>query len=176
MKNIFNRLFYFSFIFLLYLFFNSCIGEDIVEDFVEPQLRIENTICQLQIDEIHNYTATYLNSIGLPEEAEIVWSSSDESILSVDSQGTVTALAVGSAIITAAANSISATNEVEGVSEATGDCGEGGANAIKTGTIVTTSSYVLEGSFTLSEIDENSLSLEIGDDYRASADQAKFRF
>jgi len=143
----------------------ACIGEDIIDDFVEPSLRIDNPIEGLQVNTSHSYTATYFNTIGQPEPSNILWSSSDESIIIIDQNGLATAIGEGEATIMATANSVSDSDIIMAVAEEVEEM----QAAEKNGTIVTTSSYVLEGTFTLSENENGGLDLDIANDYRASS-------
>ncbi|WP_437395947.1 Ig-like domain-containing protein [Flagellimonas lutimaris] len=146
----------------------GCIGEDYIDDFVEPTIRINNPITGLQISAMHSYMATYLNNIGQPEDANIMWSSSNESIVTINEQGLATAVAEGEVTIrvsvTVDGNSITdedtitiSSNEMENNEESN-----------KSGTITSTSGYALEGSFTL-EASGNNLILSIDDDYSATS-------
>ena len=102
------------------LLFAGCIGEDVVEDFVDPELRIRNPVASLNSNEDYQYEARYLNNIGLPETADIVWSSSDDSVISINKDtGQVTANSAGEATITAtfAADGLSATTTLRVIGE-----------------------------------------------------------
>jgi hypothetical protein len=146
----------------------GCIGEDYVDDFVEPTLRITNPISNLQTSAMHSYKATYLNSIGQPEDVPITWVSSNASIVTINELGIATAVAEGEATITASAlidgNSIVAKNVIRISTIAM----ESGEESSKSGTIATTSGYSLEGSFTL-EANGTDLILSISSDYVASS-------
>ncbi len=150
---------------LLYI---GCIGEDYIDDFVEPTLRITNPISSLQTSAMHSYTATYLNNIGQPEDAQITWTSSNASIVTINEQGVATAVAEGEATITASVlidgNAIIA----EDVIRISPMVMEGSEESGKSGTITTTSGYALEGSFTL-EVNGNDLILSIDNNYMASS-------
>ena len=154
---------------LLALFLTlGCIGKDYIDDFVEPSVRINNPITGLQTSASHSFMATFFNNIGQPEEATILWSSSDESVLAVNEQGVATAVAEGEATISAAVsidgNTIVDRNVVEVSPNETGSNEE----SSKSGTIVTTSGYELKGSFTI-ETSSNDLLLFIDNDYKASS-------
>ena len=86
---------------VLLLFFYGCIGEDIIDDFVEPQVRILNPTEQIEISQQHTYEAKYFNNIGLEEDIQIRWESSDEAIDSINANGTATGITGGTATITA---------------------------------------------------------------------------
>ncbi len=128
-------------------------------------MSINNPIDELTVGDTHQYTATYTNNIGQNENVTITWSSSDDTIASIDEQGLVTAKNAGEVTIKA-----SYTN---GSGQEISDMDTFNVQAVqittKSGTIRTTSSYILTGTFTLSEIEgTNNLELKINDDYRAS--------
>ena len=146
----------------------GCIGEDYVDDFVEPSIRINNPITGLQTSAMHSYMATYLNNIGQPEDASIMWSSSNESIVTINEQGVATALAEGEATITASIEidgSIAVDQDIIVIAPTEMENNE---ETGKAGVITTTSGYALEGSFTL-EVNGNDLILSINSDYVASS-------
>lgn len=145
----------------------SCIGEDVIDDFVEAQIRIDNPISEIQVNTQYTYEATYFNNIGLPENIQIQWESSDDNVISIDENGTATAISAGTATISASVesehglikddDSLTVTKE-EIITE---------SEDSKQGTIITTSSYRLEGSFTITTVDDDLL-LHIAEDYVAS--------
>lgn len=146
--------------------FYSCIGDDIINDRVDPVLKIINPIDTIAYDSSYQFELMYLNNIGREEQVNTVsWTSSDPAIISIDNQGLASGLTTGAAILKAEIT-------VEGVKvsdEIIVNVGEETivASSERTGTIVTTSSYVLEGSFSLSEV-EGKLILAIEEDYKAS--------
>lgn len=95
------------YVILFVLAIQSCIGTDIVDDFVEAKVSIDNPITSLKKDNTYQFEATYLNNIGIPEPAIFQWNSSDESIVQIDNEGLAEAVGKGKAIITATANGIS---------------------------------------------------------------------
>ena len=152
--------------FYLFLLLSACIGEDLVDDRVPAEIRITNPILSLEIEQTHQYQAKYFDFVGREiSEKPLVWESSDPAVASVSHQGLVTAVDEGSAIITVTSeddlgNVISATDKLE-VSDNTQT-----ENMIITGTLQTTSSYLLRGSFRL-EKTEASFTLYLEDDYQA---------
>jgi len=162
-----NQLFIFlSFIVLM----SSCIGDDIVLDTIAERISIENRIDSLQIDSSYQFSARFFNNIGEPVVADVNWSSSDESIISITAQGLATGLALGCAVITSQVvltdNSVVEDQVTVVVSE--NETVVVAPPSERSGTIRTTSTYALEGSFTLRE-DNGQLLLEFSDDYRASS-------
>ncbi len=83
------------------LFFFGCIGEDVIDDFVEPQVRILNPTAQIEINKQHTYEAKFFNNIGLEEDIQIQWESSNTDIVSINTSGTATGVTGGSATISA---------------------------------------------------------------------------
>lgn len=150
------------------LLFSGCIGDDIVFDTVPEAVRILNPVDSIMVGSTRQFEARYTNNIGEAEEQPVIWASSDAGVLAVDNAGRATGLAAGKATLTAEVlpdgkAPVSDAIEVV-VSE---DEVVGGPSAERSGTIRTTSSYLLEGSFTLRE-DGNDIVLEFAGDYRAS--------
>ena len=155
---------------LLLLLLNGCVGDDILEDRVDPVIRITNPIDTIELNTSYQYEADFFNNVGRLTTTDITWTSSDESIISIDGDGIATALQVGNAIISA---------------ETTAESGEfvrdekvlavGNSTVVtpptleRTGTVATTTFYVLEGDFTLTEEDNGELTLSFADNYVASA-------
>jgi len=159
--------FWFVSIFILQ---TSCIGEDVITDFIEPQLRILNPISSLPVSETHQFNAAYFNNIGIEEETTVTWSSSNETIATINSSGLLAAISEGVSTISASIQD----NDIflEEIFSVT--ISESGTTVIidpiiKSGTIVTTSSYLLTGTFTIEE-QENSdnLLLSVNSDYQAT--------
>ncbi len=147
--------------------FSSCIKDDIIQDFVEPTIRILSVPDTIELNTTYQFEFMYLNNIGVQENVGAVWSSSDPAIIEIDnSSGLATAIAVGSASISVEYQN----GEVQVMETLNVNVGNSTVVQIqeKSGTIQTTSSYVLEGSFTLVE-DGDNLILEFADDYKASA-------
>ena len=146
----------------------GCIGDDIIFDTVDETVRITNPIDSLLLGDTYTFEARFFNNIGQVESRPVIWSSSDPTIVSVDDEGTVTGLELGEAIITATVDlddSESVTDQLPVVvnTESTN------SNITeRLGTLRTTSSYVLEGTFLLTET-SSGLLLDLADDYRASS-------
>lgn len=137
-----------------------------MDDQVPTEIRITNPILSLEIEQTHQYQAKYFDFVGREiSEKPLVWESSDPAVASVSHQGLVTAIGEGSAVITVTSeddlgNVISATDKLE-VSDNTQT-----EKMIISGTLQTTSSYLLRGSFRL-EKTEASFTLYLEDDYQA---------
>lgn len=153
---------------IIVFIFSSCIGEDYVDDFVEPTIRINNPITGIQISGSHTYSATYLNNIGQPEHAEVIWSTSDPSIVTINDQGVAMAIAEGEATISVSVVIEGNTLTAEDTIRISVDPVENNMESNGDGTIATTSAYTLEGTFTL-RADRGNLILSFNADYKASS-------
>lgn len=158
------------FLMSLFILFTSCIGEDIINDFVEPELRIINPISSLPVPETYQFNATYFNTIGIEEETTIRWNSSNTSSATINTSGLLTAVAEGTTTISASVQN----NDVSLIESFTVTISEDGTviieePVIKSGTIVTTSSYLLTGTFTIEAQDNsNDLLISVNSDYEAT--------
>jgi len=144
----------------------GCIGDDIIDDMVDPVIRIMNPIDSIELNTTYQFEATYFDNVGKEATNQITWSSADENIISITSDGLATANEIGNVILTAEANT---------------DAGDliniermiiVGNNTVvistdRTGSLQTTSSYTLKGDFTLKE-DNGNLQLIFEDNYQAS--------
>ena len=84
----------------------GCIGVDIVDDEpVEPILNISPPGGALNIGENLQFSASYTNEFGQPAEVPVTWTSSQETVLSIDSDGLATALSTGQTMVTASSGS-----------------------------------------------------------------------
>ena len=155
-----------SFSLLLALLLSSCIGDDIIDDLVEPRLTIDNPLDTLGVGASYQYTTTYLNNVGQAETIETSWITSNPLIVSIDSNGLATAHDTGAAVITVIGENgegltLSAENQLVAGAETVV------AQTQRRGLVSTTSSYELSGEFTLA-MEGNDLKLEFFDDYVAS--------
>ncbi len=152
-------------IFTLLLY--SCIGEYVINDLVDPMVRIDNPISALQVSSTHQYTATYFNNIGVAEALNVTWLSSDVEVVQISPNGLATALMEGNAIITAQVTSESgilfSQNSIVVTTEETSP-----NSLVKSGIIITTSSYELRGSFTIEQMN-NLIQIIVNEDYVASS-------
>ena len=150
---------------------SSCIGDDIIMDTVEERFELLNSIDSLQINDEFQINARFLNNIGVQENRTITWSSSDATIASVDNNGLVTGLALGNVTITGEVETTEGvlTDELsfivtdEEVEEPSGP-----SVTSRSGVVVTTTFYTLEGTMTLEDTG-NGLILSLADDYQASS-------
>jgi hypothetical protein len=159
-----------TFIFLIVVVtINSCIGEDIINDEIAPEVRILNPIQSIAVSETHQYNARYFNNIGEEEETTISWSVLDQSIATITPNGLITGITTGETTVNAFVTSSNGTViEDSVVITITMDTVEQEL-IVKTGTIATTSSYTLTGDFTIEEIENSdALLLSIQNNYQAS--------
>lgn len=82
----------------------GCIGTDVLDDFVEDRVVIENPINSLKVGSTYQFNAIYLNNVGSPENAEFTWQSSDNEILSINADGMATGISKGDVTVMAIAN------------------------------------------------------------------------
>jgi len=146
------------------LIFVSCIGEDIVDDFISEEVRITSTLNEITISNTEQLSVLYFNNVGIEENATILWESSNTDILTVTQEGIVEGEMVGEATITASVGDFS--DEITITVINVGDESNGELAEI-TGNIRTTSSYDLTGDFTLSEIEGGDLNLSFTSNYDA---------
>ncbi|MFK8008714.1 MAG: Ig-like domain-containing protein [Saprospiraceae bacterium] len=148
------------------LILNGCIGDDIIEDRVDPVVRVSNPIDTLKNGTSYQFEATFFNQVGKEEMVDLSWSSSDENIISVSETGLANALQIGNTLITVeglapTGEQVSAELLVAVGEETIGSVSE------RTGTLQTTSSYELKGDFVLKE-EGGVLKLSFADNYKAS--------
>ena len=141
---------------------SSCIGTDIVEDsIVDERLAILTAVDTIRVGDAVQFRAVFFDNMGDMASDEIAWSSSDNTVLSVDGMGLVMAEMEGTAYIRVMASSRKDSVKVvagEETSELTSE---------RVGMFQGKSSYTVEGSFGMSEVGEN-LELVFGSDFRAS--------
>ena len=134
---------------------------------VTPTLQISNRIAQITVGAEYLFELQFTNALG--EEVQpnsVLWESSDLEVLSIDENGNLTALSAGTASVTVSTivseTLISYTNIIQVVDPVTVSM-----VTSYTGIVETTSSYQLEGSFTLA-FEGDQLILSLGSDYKAS--------
>lgn len=157
----------FLFPILMLVLFVSCIGEDIIQDEVEPTIRIQNPLDSLAINTSYQFEYRYLNNVGREEVITPDWTSSDPSIVSINEEGLATALASGMVDVSVAYN-----NGLQTISDLTtlqvGIETVVTQNENRAGTVNTTSSYALSGDFVLEKNDAEELVLSFEENYEAS--------
>jgi len=87
--------------FLIIVILSSCIGTDEVDDpIVGESIVLDQEQLSLLIGNSAQATATFFNRFGIEEDVQLVWSSSDESVATVDIAGLVTGEGSGQANLT----------------------------------------------------------------------------
>jgi hypothetical protein len=152
---------------ILLTFFASCVGDDFIMDFQEPEVRITTLLDTLEINTTFQFESLYLNHVGIEEVLPTIWQSSDETIATISDQGLVTAIAVGNVIIEARVDNGSAI--ITDAKELTVGMTTVLDNTGLSGSAQTTSSYKLEGDFKLLELDNGNLNLSFDESYCASS-------
>ena len=134
--------------------FVSCIQDDLIEDFVEPVLRLINTPSEIEINTEAQLTFNYFNNVGASASITPTWTSSDADIITVSTEGKINAIAEGSATITISykddANDLTESRLITVVSTPVDEPTEPDS---KDGSISTTSSYKLQGDFQINKGD-----------------------
>ncbi len=150
------------------LLFQSCIGDDVIMDEVDPVIRITNPIDSIGLNSTYQFEFMYLNNVGQEETVTPTWNSSDTDVVTIDQNGLLQPLAIGTSDISLSfddgSSIVAATQKVyirdtTTVPEMTME---------RSGTITTTSSYQLEGDFTLNINNDGDLILSLADNYAAS--------
>lgn len=88
--------------FLLLLFLVGCIGTDEVDDpIVGESIRLDQEQISLLLGDSGLVSATFFNRYGIEEDVQLIWTSSNESVATVQIDGLVTAQGVGQAMLVA---------------------------------------------------------------------------
>ena len=147
-----------------FLSLDSCVKDDIVQDEVDPVIRITNPLDTIGIGTTYLFLEEYLNNVGQKEDVDVEWESSDTSIISIDQNGMAEAKVLGQAIITVTSLTdppVSATNEI-----VVGNSTVATTTPERTGSLTPASFYPLAGDFTLK--DENGVAtLALASNYEA---------
>jgi Bacterial Ig-like domain (group 2)./Electron transfer DM13. len=159
----------FRFPFLIFLLgtvlFQGCIEDDFLDDEVDPVLRFTSSVNTIEIDTEFQLAALFTNNVGQEETPPLTWTSLNPDILTVNSTGLVTAINSGIGIIEVSYDTPEGVLLSDQISIEVGE-----ATVIepteRSGTIATTTFYVLEGEFILDETDDGLL-LQINDSYMA---------
>ena len=95
--------------FIFSVMFASCIGDDIIDDRVPEVLRFTNPIDSLKVNDTYQFEVKYFNEIGEEEGADLVFTSSDDQVVSITSAGLAEGISPGTAkIIVTTGTSVSA--------------------------------------------------------------------
>lgn len=149
----------------------GCIGDDIVDDYVAPQIRITNPVAEIEAGTSYQFIISFLNNVGISEDVSPVWSSSDPSVMTVDQSGLATGVMEGDVQV-----SVAYTDEFGETAQRSYDLEIGASTVVveepmsRVGRVETTTFYDLTGGFVLEELPEQApgdLRLIFGDDYVA---------
>lgn len=163
MKNQFKFLFAIS----AFIFLQACIGDDFIDDNIDPVLRITNAVDTIAIGTTYQLEHIYLNNIGREENINTQWTSSDESVLEVNATGLVTASSIGTATITISSVDLDQIL-VQSIEITISDSAPTGTSLqMSEGTIIASSFYTLEGSFSYTQTEEG-IDIIFAEDYKAS--------
>jgi len=145
---------------------SGCIGDDIIEDRVDPVLRISNAIDTLKNETSFQFEASFFDQVGLEKMIDLNWSSSDENVISISETGLAIALQLGNSLISV--DGLAPSGE-QVSDEILVTVGEETIVSIseRTGTLQTSSSYELKGDFVLKE-EGGVLKLSFSENYEAS--------
>ena len=148
----------------------SCVKTDLVNDRVDPKLFISNPLSSLKEGDIYPFEVNYFNYVGKEiENPNVQWTSSNESVLTITEDGVATGVSGGMSTVTATLTTEEEAITIINTNNVIVSSDETEVDPVKfEGTIVTTSSYQLEGSYVLEVQDNDVLRLSLGDDYKAS--------
>lgn len=156
----------FSLIFALSIItLTACIKDDFVDDLTEAQLRITTILDSIELNSSFQFEAMYLNNIGVQEVVDFEWSSSNPQIVEINNEGLATAISGGESTIRVRYDDDDETL-IDSILVAVGETTVSSVQFINSN-IVTTSSYLLEGDFTYSEI-QSGVEIVFADNYAAS--------
>lgn len=143
----------------------GCIKDDFIDDLIEPQLRITSSIDTLAIGSSYQLEYVFLDNTGSQKEVDVEWQSSNTSAITVDENGILSAVDFGTSTISASTSN-GGSIYADDLYVAAGD------NTViiieeRFGSIATTSSYALTGSFTM-ETEGSGIKINFADNYAAS--------
>jgi len=150
------------------LIISACIGDDLVFDEVAEVLRITNAVDSLQVGTSYQFEITFLNNVGVASMLnDYEWSTSDPEVITIDENGLATAIAIGTASIR-----VSSTSATGLVLEDQNDIVVSNSETVVStsggeGKLVSSSSYVLTGTFALTK-SGTGVTLSFEDDYEAT--------
>ncbi|MEO1448919.1 MAG: hypothetical protein AAFV07_05285 [Bacteroidota bacterium] len=147
---------------------SGCIGTDILQDLVSANVRITNPVDTLGVGDTYSFEARYVNDIGRETAAEFRWLSTDPEKLTIDANGLATGVTTGDVAVVVEVMEDDAALLHDTLPLVVGASTVVSSSA-RMGSIQTTSSYALEGDFTLEEQENGDLVLSFGDDYEASS-------
>ncbi|CAI8247600.1 MAG: Uncharacterised protein [Formosa sp. Hel1_33_131] len=151
-----------------FLLFFSCVETDYKNDRVDPEIFISNPLSTLEEGTDYQLETKYFNYVGKEIENPVVnWSTENPTILTVSETGLVTGISMGVAIITASLITKEENLTITNTNKITVSMSTAVEPVKFEGTITSTSSYLLKGSYTLEPLDAGGVKLSLGEDYEA---------
>lgn len=141
----------------------GCVGTDIVNDSIPTRVAIKNPIDSLQIGVDYQFEASYYDESGVEAPAAINWISTNSQVVSIGSNGLALALQPGSTEIIASFQSASDT-----ILLVSGE-NTSATTQLRSASLMTVSSYPLDGTATLEEQDNGSLYLRFANDFNTTS-------
>lgn len=133
----------------------GCVEDTIVNDEVHPEIRILNPLKSMEVNTTFQFNYAFFDNVGAEATpTSVVWQTEDMSIATVNSEGLVSSLSNGQAEITVTAilgNQTADTTFTFDVNDEPTML----LNSGRTGKIETTSSYTLNGDFTVTAEGDN---------------------
>ncbi len=140
---------------------SSCIKDDILADVIPASVRIVSSVDTLAKDSTFLLEAVYFNTGGKKEEVALEWTSSNSSVLSINSNGLISGQTFGTSEVTVSFGEISTSKTI------VVDSTTSAQSLMKGGQVNTTSSYALFGNFTVDQVGTD-LNMNFFSDYNAS--------
>ncbi|WP_366183225.1 hypothetical protein [Flavobacterium ovatum] len=139
-------------VFILLFGFSSCIKEDIVNDEIEENIRINNSFSNFIIGNEVVLDAFFFDNLGIKQTVVFNLASNNSPIIEVDNANKkITAKSKGTATITVSTTYQNKLVE-KSVAITVNDVGSTPTAIVKKGTLVKTSSYASAGDFEITEI------------------------
>lgn len=149
------------------LILSGCIQDDVIFDTVDENVRITSSVDTLAVGDTYIFEAIFTNNIGQTEERPMEWISSDPEILSINDQGEARGIQKGEVEVIASINLDNVRRIGDTTRVAVADETVESPDDAKGGTIRSTSSYKLTGTFSMTASNGGVL-IEFEDDYEAS--------
>ena len=141
---------------------------DYVNDRVDPEIFISNPLSNLEEGTNHQFEVRYFNYVGKEiESPNVKWSSDDPSVLSITGDGLATGVSLGMGTITATLITTEEALTITNANKITVSMSTVVEPVKFEGTITSTSSYLLKGSYSLVALDDGGVKLSLGEDYEA---------
>ncbi len=140
----------------------SCIGTDILDDAVDPEVVILNPVTSIEIGTTYAFMAEYRNMVGMPEDVPLTWESDDPGVISIDNDGNATALTEGETRIRVSTDNVETFLLVEAGAMTSGPLTE------RVAQLQTSSSYPLSGTARLLKTSDG-LILRFDEDFQTTS-------